>query len=112
MNAVVEAVRSLLGLLVAGDWTGLERITSGSGLPIADVRAAVAEYGRTLVMPPVEALNDLDAVEVGTTVQQTLSIRVPLWTQEEGRSDLELNLTVSEVDDGLWSVRVDDLLVP
>jgi len=35
-----------------------------------------------------------------------------MWTVEEGRSDLQLVLTLKEVADGLWDAEVDDLLVP
>ena len=112
MNAVTEVVRSLLALLVAGEWTGLDRMTTGSRLSADDVRSGVAAYGRTLVMPPKETFDELDVVEVSGAIQRTVNVRVPFWTVEEGRSDLELVLTLSEVADGLWSVHVDDLLVP
>jgi hypothetical protein len=39
-------------------------------------------------------------------------IRCPLWTREEGRSDLEMQATANEVFDGIWQVDVDDVLVP
>lgn len=99
-------------MLVDGEWTGLARMTSGSRLSIEDLRGGVADYGRTLAMPPEETFHELDMVEVEAAVQRTVNVRVPLWTLEEGRSDLELALTMLEIADGLWSVHVDDLLVP
>lgn len=54
----------------------------------------------------------LDAIEVEGASQRTLDVRIPMWTVEEGRSDLQLVLTLKEVADGLWDAEVDDLLVP
>ncbi len=112
MTTVQECVRSVVALLVAGDWSGLERLTSGRRLSAEEIQLAVIGYGRTLVTPPDEALNMLDVVEVAAALTRTLRIRVPLWTVEEGRSDLELELTLREVIDGVFSVQLDDLHVP
>jgi len=112
MIPVVEVVRSLVGMLVAGEWLELGRLILGSRLSIDDIRVAVADYGRTLTMPPRETFDRLDVVEVAGAPQRTLNVRVPLWTIEEGRSDLELVLTITEIADGLWHAQVDSVLVP
>lgn len=112
MTPLAEVVKSLVGLLVAGEWPELGRLVPGSRLSIEDMRVAVADYGRTLAMPPQETFDKLDVVDIAATSQQTVSVRFPLWTVEEGRSDLELVLTITEVADGLWRACVDDLLVP
>lgn len=111
-TAVEEAVRSIVGLLVAGEWALLDRLAPGSPVSAADLRSAVIDYGRTLVMPPAAALAELDAIEVEGASQLTLDVRVPMWTVEEGRSDLQLVLTLKEVAVGLWDAEVDDLFVP
>ncbi len=114
MTDLGEVVRTIVGAIVAGDWPTLERITSGSRLSVADIRLALDVYGRTLEVPPTasfDALDALDVVEVTGVSQHTVNIRVPLWSREEGRSDLELNVTATEVSPGLWSARIDDLLV-
>jgi len=53
----------------------------------------------------------LDVVELAPPGTQAWSVRVPLWTVEEGRSDLQLLLTVAMVG-GSPSVEIDDFLVP
>jgi hypothetical protein len=111
MNTVLECVRSVVALLVAGDWVGLERFTSGRRLSAGEIERAVSGYGRTLRELPGDALESLDVVEVAGSVTRTLNVRVPLWTLEEGRSDLEVDLTLREVMDGIFSVEVDDLHV-
>jgi len=106
MNTVAEAVNGLLALMVAGEWAGLERMTSGSPVSADELRDALAEYGQTLVMPPFDAFDELDPVELGGSINRTLSVRVRLWTLEQSQSDLELSLNLSEVADGLWSVHI------
>ena len=101
----------MVALLVAGDWLGLERFTSGRHLSAGEIESAVRGYGRTLTALPEDALASLDVVEVEGCVARTVSVRVPLWTLEEGRSDLEVDLTLREVMRGVLSVEVDDLHV-
>ena len=36
----------------------------------------------------------------------------PLWTKEEGRSDLEVQLFVRTAGDGAWDLDVTNILVP
>ena len=41
----------------------------------------------------------------------TFSIDVPLWSREEGRSDLTVSLTLVEFTPGLFETQIDDLRV-
>ena len=70
--------------------------------------AALAQYGRTFVFAPDDLEEYLDIVETGDGM---LDVRAPLWTVEEGRSDLELRLSAHELINGIWKLRVDDILV-
>lgn len=69
---------------------------------------AVREYGRTLVALPEEAwgLVDVHPLEDGSGV----ALEVPMWTIEEGRSDLTLELSASERDASV-AIEIDDLHV-
>jgi hypothetical protein len=111
MKPVVESVRSAVALLVAGEWVTLERLTSGRRLSASELERAVTEYGRTLSPLPESAFDELDIIEVDSGLVRTLSVRVPLWTLEEGRSDLELDLTLRELMDGIYELEIDDLHV-
>jgi hypothetical protein len=83
---------------------------SASRLTANDIREVVRGYGRTFVEPPPEALRDLDAVAVRDAKQPTWSISVPLWSKEEGRSDLTLEVTIIQNVDR-WNIELDDLHV-
>ena len=72
-----------------------------------DAGRVVTGYGRTLV-PPVT--HDWDVVPIAASATPAWSVRAPLWSEQEGRSDLELVLSASLVE-GTANVVLDDLLV-
>lgn len=110
-DQVLSAVKRIVELLVDGRYGDLETVTSGVRLSAQEIRAAVEDYGRTLVVPSAQAYDLLDAIEVREALPRRWSVTMPLWTREEGRSDLSLELTV--VAEGPQSTRVelDDLHV-
>jgi hypothetical protein len=72
-----------------------------------DLARVVSEYGRTLVELPAAARDVASAFAVS---DGTLAIDVPLWTAEDGRSDLELRLSATRIG-GRWTLTIDDILV-
>lgn len=90
-------LRSIMGLLAAKDYEGLFAKYPKS-LGAADgLREAVDEYGRTIVLPPFEAgysrvINSFPVHGAGEI--PTWKVDAPVWTAEEGRSDLTLKLEV------------------
>ena len=54
-SRIERTLRRVVELLVAKDYTGLERLTAGVRSPAAEIEHGVARYGRTLVLPPDEA---------------------------------------------------------
>ena len=103
-------VQGLVRRLARGDYEGLVAACEKSRLSAADLERAVTEYGAKLAVPPKAMYRELDAVQVRSASVPTWSVRVPLWTEEEGRSDLTLELTISLGPSGP-SVELDDLRV-
>jgi hypothetical protein len=111
MSEVLQLVaRELVNDLARGSYQSVLQRCVKSRLTIEDIRRVIGEYGRTLVTPPVDAYSHLDAVEVAGSIPETWSVRVPLWTKEEGPSDLTLELAIALRDDGP-TVELDDLHV-
>ena len=102
---------ALTDRLAQGDYEGLCRLARASRLRPADVERAVLEYGRRLVPLPLTAFQAIDVVPVSGSNPQRWSVVVPLWSKEEGRSDLSLELTLEDADTPTYSVEVDDLHV-
>jgi hypothetical protein len=106
-----KTVEQLLVWLVSGDYGAIERYTGGTRMSAAALRESVSEYGRTLAMPPASCLDDIDAVEILPASPQAWSVRIALWTVEEGRSDLTLECTLIDQPGELLKAEVDDLHV-
>lgn len=93
-----------------GDHKGFISRHPNSRVKAVDMERVVEDYGRTLVRPPLGAYADLDVVRVTGAAEPTWSVRAPLWTKEEGRSGLTLELSVTLGSDGP-DVTLDDLRV-
>ena len=89
-----QSVREIVELLANGEYIVVERLTNGVRLTAGEMAKAISDYGRHLVIPPGNAFDLMDMVEVRDAQPPRWSITVPLWTQEEGRSDLSLELTL------------------
>jgi RHS repeat-associated protein len=76
------------------------------------VGQAFLEYGRRLVRPPDDAFAELDRIRVRTDGPEQWSVIMPLWTQEEGLSDLCVSLTLIARPEGGYRVELDDIHVP
>jgi hypothetical protein len=64
-----------------------------------------------LVLPPGEPERwELDAVAVAAK-PPLVHVVVPMWTRQEGRSDLSLEITLSADSSGAWTARIEDLHV-
>lgn len=105
-----EPVFQVVTLLVAGRYAELEALTHNVRLTAKEMATAVADYGRKLILPPDSGFKLMDVVEVKSTQPKKWSITMPLWTQEEGRSDLTAEITVIERQNG-FAIELDDVHV-
>ncbi len=110
VKSLKETVQAAITLIVAGKYEELERMTGGKRMKSKDIATAIQGYGRMLVDPPLDTFNELDAIEIKDAVPPAWSIRVNMWSLEEGRSDLTLELTVKQSEHG-YDLEVDDLHV-
>ena len=108
---LVDPVAQVLGLLATKEYGELERLTQGVRLSAQEVAKAVADYGRTLIIPPAEAFNLMEVAQIRGSSPQRWSITMPVWTKEEGRSDLSIEMTLTDHGSGL-GIEIDDLHVP
>ncbi len=99
----------IIGALVRDEFDALEGDGRAGRLGAAGLRRAVGEYGNRLVELP-EAAYDLIRAGVMPASANVWWVIVPLWTREEGRSDLALELTAIETPED-WGLEIDDLRV-
>jgi hypothetical protein len=103
-------IRQVVELLANGRHAELEARTNGVRLSAREMAKAIADYGRHLIIPPEEAYSLMDVVEIRSTQQPRWSVTMPLWTLEEGRSDLLLELTVIRREK-TFDIELDDIHV-
>lgn len=110
-HRIVGLIKTTVNWLVSGDYTAIERRSRGVRLKADDLREAVETYGRTLRALPESAYPEIDAIKVNRAGPPTWSITVPLWSEEEGRSDLTLECSV--IDRGVQEldIEIDNLHV-
>lgn len=107
-NAVVG---QLVALLAAGEFEKLDRLAPRSRVSAQQIEAALKQYGRRLLPLPGAAYELIDYITVRNATPPEWSVVVPLFTEEEGRSDLSLELSMVEVNPHKYEVQVDDIHV-
>ena len=104
------ALRRIVDRLVARDFDGLCADGSAYRQQPQWLRRSIEQYGRTLVGLPDEAFTHTQLGPI-TERRELWWLVQPLWTFEEGRSDLDIIGGVMHVEDGTWHVYLDDLRV-
>lgn len=107
---IVVLLKQVVTWLVIGDYLAVEARSRGVRLSADMMRQAIDAYGRSLIVPPDTVFSDIDIVRVTNADEPTLSIRLSLWTVEEGRSDLTLECTVIDTGEML-EIEIDDIHV-
>lgn len=110
-SGAVQVVRTTVGLLTAMHYDTLERMTRRKRLTAGMMRDAVERYGRTLVRPPDAAYQDLSGLAGERHGKRVYQVVFPLWTKEEGQSDLELDLVIVEVLTGVYATELNAIRV-
>ena len=110
MTPLETAVRVIVDLLVRGDYATIEAVTQGKRLDAEQLARAVDEYGRMLV-PPTDAWWSSVQITPLSEPASAFHVAAPLWTAEEGRSDLTLELRLQESIPGVFDTEVLDLHV-
>ncbi|MGN6368781.1 MAG: ankyrin repeat domain-containing protein [Phycisphaerae bacterium] len=105
-----RVIEPLVIMLVGKSYDELLEIVDKSRMTAADIAKCIRSYGRTLKLPPADAYDFIDAVAIDASATPQWSVRVNLWTVEEGKSDLTLELTVTERSPR-YAVEIDDLHV-
>lgn len=110
MTPLETAVRVIVDLLVRGEYATVEAVTGGKRLNAGELERAVADYGRTLVPPTDDWWSTVQITPISEPAS-AFHIAAPLWTAEEGRSDLTVELRLQESIPGVFDTEVLDLHV-
>jgi hypothetical protein len=108
-NKIKKTLLKIISLLVNCDYDAIAKLTKGVRLQAMHIKDTVEEYEKTLILPPDTAYDNLDIIEIENSVPRKWSIRFDLWTKEEGRSDLSIELTLIDSEEDLMIVELDNI---
>lgn len=111
MSAIEVAVRVVVDLLVRRQYATIEKLTGRRRLTASQIEAAILEYGRTLVAPAEGWWSIVEVTPIDAGDQPVFHVAAPLWTREEGRSDLTLELRLTETPAHVYETEVLDIRV-
>jgi hypothetical protein len=106
-----KTLYEFVAMFLTGDYKAIERLTSGIRLTKAEIETAVKEYPRTIIVPPESVFENIDIIEVSGSKPKQWNVYFHLWTAEEGRSDLTLELTLIDNNKQTYEVQLDDIHV-
>lgn len=110
---LVTLAERLVDLLAQGDFAAAAALSQPQRVLPQQLAASVGNYGRTLVALPAEAWDSASIVRVADVIDgEQWSVWLPLWTAEEGRSDLQVELALRVGSDGAPSVCLENIRVP
>src|SRR5258706_2479284 len=106
MDALESAVKEVLDLLASDQYEAVEKLTHRRRLNADQIESAISSYGRRAVAPGDGwwGLVEVTPIDVGDA--PAFHVAAPLWTQEEGRSDLTIEMRLIESGSGLYDVEI------
>lgn len=112
-NKLRRILLHIIGLLVRGEYEALVSFTGGRRLTMQMMQDIVAEWPYSLTMPLHNEIEDLVGAsgEISGSNPHQWWVDVNLYTIEEGRSDLMLQLTVTDDPGEFYRVEMNDLHV-
>ena len=104
------AISSMVQLLAAGRYDQIDYVDRDESTAPKQIAIAVAQYGRTLVPLPDSAFDEVELFAIQPSGE--IPVDCPLWTQEEGRSDLQARIAAFLNQNGSYDCKLYDILVP
>ena len=111
---IIVELRNLLISIVRKDARNDTDTLPGGNISWLNADRTLEDYPATFIVPPPKFA---DCIEYGEYYGELRDgsgfwIDCPLWTKEEGRSDLEVQLFARTAGDGVWDLDVTNILVP
>ena len=98
-SQIRSIVIDLLVLLADEDYQSIMERCGSSRFTGDDLEAVIREYGCKVIAPPAD-YKYFRAYELEARAAPTWSVEADVWTEEEGASNLTLQLTIAFEPDG------------
>lgn len=106
---IEKAVRQIYSLLCNCQYEEIVKITAGITLSSNQIAKSIAEYKCQLIPYPDNLV--LDVIKVKDSNPQEWSVIAPIFTKEEGLSDLSIELSLVEKEVNLYKVELENIRV-
>lgn len=107
-SILIKKLNRIITLLVSKEYKELTNEIDCQGLSSSDILAIIEDFGETLVVPKLEQLEELNIIDID---ENEWAIDFDLWTQESGKSDLTIQLTIKRNSDKSLDIKLDDIHV-
>jgi hypothetical protein len=108
---IKSTIVQLIHWLVTENYAAIDFFSGGNRLSANELKEAVAQYGKKLIPLPSVMYESIDVILIKGHIPKRWSVRVDLWAESEGRSDLSLECTLIDSVNKLMEVEVDNLHV-
>jgi hypothetical protein len=106
---IENTVKKLYEFLLNQEYQHVELLTAGVRLNAKEIEESIKGYGRKLAPYPEKV--EIDAIEIFGTEEKAWSVVAPVYTMEEGFSDLSIELTLIEKSEDYIKVELDNIHV-
>ena len=106
-----QVIGDIVTDLASGRFEEVARRSNYRRLSGSEIGQAIHSYGRELIPLPPEAFSLIDFVSVRGSNPPQWSVVVPLFTKEEGRSDLSLELSLRRLAPHAYTFEIDGIHV-
>ena len=101
---IEQTIKEIYTLLCDKKYEELASLTNHTRLSSDEIKNSILDYGRQLIQYPKNI--EFDVIEVTNSNPKEFSIWAPIYTQEEGLSDLSVELTLIEESDMKYKVKL------
>lgn len=109
---IERTARTIHLLLTTQRYADLASLTRNN-YPEEDIQFAMEAYDATACEPPESFASRIDIIENESSTPAAWSVIFPIWTLEEGESDLSVNITCidSKTRDGTFEFDLNGIYV-
>ena len=109
---IERTARTILRLLATQRYAELASLTRND-YPEEDIKFAMEAYDATACEPPESFASRIDTIEIEGSTPAAWSVIFPIWTIEEGESDLSMNITciARATEDGSFQFDLNGIYV-
>ena len=112
LENIERTVKRILELFAKHRYDELALLTRNN-YPVEDIQFAMEAYDATACEPPESFASRIDTIEIEGSTPAAWSVIFPIWTIEEGESDLSMNITciARATEDGSFQFDLNGIYV-